>query len=119
VLCCSGLDSIWGPQTVGSSKSCCGIGDSKVKRDPSDVGVGGEERVEFIDALLIGLPIGRDEQFGHRYCRSEGEIPGSLNPGEDRISEGGVAKVAFQVINEDAGIDREPPVAVQREPKLI
>ena len=43
----------------------------------------------------------------------------SFHPRKNRVGEREVAGIGFQLINKDAGVDRDPAVAPQKKPKLL
>jgi hypothetical protein len=83
--CGCGLEGVWGPQTMGGTDSGCDIRDFEVRGDPVEIGIRGKQRVELGDPVLSGVPAGLNQ------------------PCEDAIGDSHIARVGFQLVDEDAG----------------
>jgi hypothetical protein len=106
--CGRGLQGVRGPQSMGGAEPGCDVRDFEVRGDPVEIGIRGKQRVELIDLVLSGVPVGLNQQFRHGDRRGYGSMVRAFQPCEDVIGESHIARIGFQLVNEDAGIQRDP-----------
>jgi hypothetical protein len=82
--------------------------------DPTEIGVRREESIEFVDALLSAAAVRRHEQLRHRDGGRNRCMFRPFQPREDGIGESDIARVGFELINEDAGVKSDPVMPPQK-----
>jgi hypothetical protein len=107
VDCGRRLQRVRGPQAMrGADPGCC-IGDGEIRSYPLKIGIRAQQSVKLIDSLLLGIPIRLNKQFCHGDCGSYGCVVSLFQPCEDVIGETYIMWIGFQLVYEDARIQRD------------
>jgi hypothetical protein len=94
--------------------SGCDISDFQVGRDPLEIRIRRKQALELIDLHLSRAPVSRDQQLSHRDRGREPSLIRLPEPGEDGIRETDILHVGFQLVNEDASVQRDPAMTSQK-----
>ena len=90
------------------------IRDLHHRRNPFEIRIGREQSIELIHAVVITLAVGLHQQFRHRDSGRDRCGARPLQPGEDVVGESEIPSVGFELIDESAGIDRDPAVTPEK-----
>jgi hypothetical protein len=110
VDCRRSLKSVGRPQAILGPDSGCDIGHFQVRYQPVEIRIRSKEAIKLIDLLFSASTIRRYQQFRHRDRGCHTHVARLLQPDEDQVSQPGISRIGFYLINEDAGIQRKPTV---------
>ncbi len=109
-----GLQRVRCPHAMRGANSGRDIGGLQIRGDPTQIGVGGQQAVELVDSLVVGVPVRLDEQLHHGDCGSGRRVIRPLHPREDGVGERHVPRIRLQLVNEDTGVQGDPLMAPQK-----
>jgi len=90
------------------------IRDFQAWRYPIEIGVRRKQGLELIGPLLARIPVRLDQQFRHGNRGRYALVVRLFEPCEDVIGERYIARIGFQLVDENARIERDPPMAPQK-----
>jgi hypothetical protein len=89
------------------TNSGCGVRDLETRRYPIEIWIGGKQSVELIDSLFTRIPIRLNQYFGQGDRRRHCDVVRSLEPPENVVGEDHISRIGFQLIDEDACVQRD------------
>jgi hypothetical protein len=95
---------------MNSSDSGGGMRDFEAGGDPIEIGISDQQSVKLIEVLPRGIPTRLNQQFRHRDCGCCRGMPRSSEPRKNLIGETHISRIRFHVIDEDAGVQKDPAV---------
>jgi len=93
------------------------IRDFQARRYPLEVGVCRKQGIELLGSSLAGIAIRLDQQFRHGDRGCYRLVVRRFEPFEDGIGERYIAGILFHLVDENARIERDPPVTPQKGPE--
>ncbi len=85
---------------------------------PIEVGVRRKQTVEFVYALLVGLPVRLHEEFRHGDSGRYGCVIRPLDPRKDVARQNNVSGIRLQLVNENASVQRDTLMTAKERAKL-